>query len=111
MWSMIETQQIIVLLIMFKIDAPANAVAFFAQILAIAAFDFFEVEPATNYLLKLEPTGALTDKFDQLGMESLYFVNNLGSYSLFYTVYFTMLLVVPCIGTVCRTSKNVKRNK
>ena len=64
MWSMIETQQIIALLLMFNIDAPANAVAFFAQILEVAAFEFFEVEPATNCLLKLKPTGALTDKLD-----------------------------------------------
>jgi hypothetical protein len=61
LWSMIETQQLVILLLMFQIALPANAVAFFSRLLQIASFDFVDVEPWTNYILNLESTGALND--------------------------------------------------
>lgn len=112
MWVMIETQQLIILLLMCNIVAPANAMMFFSRILEIAAFDFFDVEPWTNYLLKLEPTGALNDKFEDLGMESLYFFNNLGSWGIFFAIYMTCVLALPCLRRDCCKNRSlIKHNR
>lgn len=97
MWSLIEIQQLIVLLLMFHVETPVATAMFFGAVFEIAAFDFFEVEPWTNWLLKLEPSGPFNDSFDTLGMGSLYVFNNLGSFGLFFTLYLLLLLMIPLI--------------
>lgn len=107
---MIETQQLIVLLLMFNISMPANAVAFFSRLLQIASFDFVNVEPWTNYILQLEPTGALNEKFDDLGMGSTYFFNNLGSFGLIFLAYLIAVLCLPCLRLACCRKISFVRN-
>jgi hypothetical protein len=112
MWSMIETQQLIVLLLLFNIRTPANATAFFTQLLAIASFDFFNVEPATDWILRLQPTGALTDRLDQFGMNSVYFFNNLGSFGIIFLLYLAVLMCLPCLKwRCCRRVRCVRHNR
>ena len=43
-WSLIESQQIIVLMPLFKIDIPANVGMFFGYIIAIASFDLIPID-------------------------------------------------------------------
>lgn len=43
LWVMINTQQLIVLLPLMKVQLPANAAIFFKSIFQIAAFDFYDM--------------------------------------------------------------------
>ena len=43
LWSLINTQQLIVLMPLFIVNVPANAGSFFKQIMEIAAFDIVEI--------------------------------------------------------------------
>ena len=58
----------------------------------IAAFDVFEIGEYVEGYLDLEPTDPLNTKFEAIGMESLYFINNLGS---FYLALLFNLLMIP----------------
>ena len=48
---------------------------------AIAAFDFFEIGDYLNDWLELLPTDPLSEKFETIGLESMYFLNNLGTFA------------------------------
>ena len=63
---MINTQQLIVLMPLFKINIPANAGLFFARIMQIAAFELVELEELLNQVLELEPTGPINKNFGAL---------------------------------------------
>ena len=80
LWSMINTQQIIVLLPLFNIGMPANAQIFFGFIMELASFNIL---PMQNFYEKYLPTPdwdkPLDYKFEILGFQSSFFLNNLGS--------------------------------
>ena len=61
---------------------PANAAGFFGYIIEIAAFELFDIKDTVNSILDLPPTGPLTEKFEAIGLESKYFINNLGFFFL-----------------------------
>jgi len=42
LWAMINTQQMMVMMPLFKIEMPANAGIFFKHVMEIAAFDFYD---------------------------------------------------------------------
>jgi len=50
-WSMVDTQQIVILLPLFKIELPPNAADFFAQLMTIAAFALIPTDPIFGVLL------------------------------------------------------------
>ena len=54
LWALINTQQLIVLMPLFKTNIPANAGMFFNQIMEIAAFDIIEIAEPLDNLLDLE---------------------------------------------------------
>lgn len=63
-------------------------------------------------MLQLEPTGAISDKFDELGMSSFYFINNLGSFGLVFVCYIAAVLALPCLSyECCRDRPWVRANK
>ena len=69
---------------------------FFAEFTKIAAFDLLEFEyfnfgEFMDSMLDLIPTGPLNSKFEAIGFESLYFINNLGSF--FLVLVFGVLLL------------------
>jgi len=76
---MINTQQLIVLLPLFKINLPANAGIFFRQLMSIAAFEFFEIGEFTNSVLGMEATSPVDENYNAVGFESVYFINNMGT--------------------------------
>ena len=80
LWSMINTYQIIVLLPLFNIEMPANAQIFFGFIMEIASFDIL---PMQKFYDKYLPTPdwdePLNDKFNNLGFQSTFFLNNMGT--------------------------------
>lgn len=89
-------------MLIFNVNAPVATIMFFKAIFEIAAFDFIEVEPFMNRLLRQEPTGALTDKLDALGLSSLYMFNNMGSFGIFFALYLIALFVLPYFGYIAQ---------
>jgi len=90
--SMINAQQLIVLMPLFMVALPANAGMFFAQLMSIAAFDYFEIGPFLDEWLNLKPTDPVNGNFEAVGFESVYFLHNLGTLVLAFVVYFTAVL-------------------
>ena len=93
---MINCLQIIVLLPLLETSIPSNAGMFFAEFSKIAAFDLLEFEyfnfgDFMDSILDLIPTGPINSKFEAIGFESLYFINNLGSF--FLVLVFGLLLI------------------
>ena len=56
LWSMINTQQLIVMMPLFQIQLPANAGMFFRSVMEIAAFDFYDFTDIIHELFQIEGT-------------------------------------------------------
>ena len=88
---------------------PANTGMFFSVLQMIAAFDVFEIGEYVDEYLELTPEDPINEKFETIGMESKYYINNMGSF--FLTLVFEVLLIivylllVPCASK----SKCIKR--
>ena len=98
---------------------PANAHMFFARLTNIAAFDFSEVgkvispdfpefDELVNMALELPFADPLNERFEASGLESIYFINNLGSFYFILMFYFTLYAVYICFKC-CQKLKWVKR--
>jgi len=75
---------------------PANASLFFAQIMAIAAFDFFETGPYLDVLLNLQPSDPANSNFAALGFESRFVMHNMGTL-LLALVFYLVSAIFACI--------------
>lgn len=56
-------------------------------------FDVFEIGDYVNELLGLEPSDPVNEKFETMGLEDLYFINNVGSFSIIFA-YFCFLVAL-----------------
>ena len=72
---------------------PANAAGFFGYIVEVTAFELFDIKDTVNSILDLPPTGPLTEKFEAIGLESKYFINNLGFFFLIILIGVFLALV------------------
>jgi len=72
---------------LFKVSMPANASLFFAQMMAIAAFDLIETGPYLDVLLNLPPSDPLNSNFAAVGFESRYVLHNMGTLLLALILY------------------------
>ena len=76
---------------------PINFVQFIAGIHEVAAFDFYETGELWEEYLKIDSTEPYNANFEELGMESTYILNNLGTLILFYVTYPLFLLMYPVL--------------
>lgn len=79
LWSMISTQQIIVMIPLFEISLPIVTGEFFKFLMEVAAFDIIPTDEAFAYMFSADPPDALSENFDQVGFSTTYFFFNLGS--------------------------------
>ena len=79
---MIEALQVIILLPLLSASMPANTGMVFDQLTQIAAFDLLETNEFLTELLELEPKEPLSANFETSGFETVYFLNNLGSFAI-----------------------------
>ena len=93
---------------LFKVEMPANAGIFFAHMMQIAAFDFYDFSDHIHELFQIEPTDPLSPNFEAIGFESQYFLVNMGSMVLFY-LFFFLLVLLSLILMLCCSSKRCKR--
>jgi hypothetical protein len=76
----------------------------------IAAFDIYDLNDFYDTLLNIYPSGAMTPTFDQLGFESMYFLNNMGLLSLWFLLYaIAVILTVLWTHFCCTTRKYSRR--
>ena len=96
--DMVEALQLIVFLPILKVSMPANAAAVFDTLSQIAAFDLIEIGDYIEEILKLLPTDPVNEKYESIGLESLYFINNIGSFTFVLLVYFAMIAAWLLLG-------------
>lgn len=66
---------------------PANAGMFFGALTEMATFDILEIGDYVSDYLELAPQDPINEKFEAMGMEDKYFVNNVGSFFLILLFY------------------------
>lgn len=85
----------------------------FKKLTKIAAFDIFEIGDYVDEYFKLEPTDPVSEKFETIGMESLYFINNVGSFIFIIVMYIlaiiAYLLMFSC-GNASQTIKKLRKS-
>lgn len=92
---MINTQQIVVMIPLFKLEVPENAQNFFNYIFSVAAFDIIETDGFYNFLLGFPDDtvpDALNDNFEAVGFETVWSIHGLGS--LGFAVFSFPILVI-----------------
>ena len=78
----------------------------------IAAFDVFEIGEYVESFLSLPPSDPVNEKFETIGLESLYFISNLGSFFLFLAFYFVAIAIwiilwpSVCIGQFPKSTRD-----
>ena len=65
---------------------------FFISMMTIAAFDIYEIGDDVNNILDLEPTEPVNNNFNRLGLESRYFINNVGTLMLWPLIILFLLI-------------------
>ena len=65
---------------------------FFGYLQSIAAFDVFEIGEYVDEYLELVPEDPVNEKFETIGMESKYYINNMGSF--FLTLIFEVMMII-----------------
>jgi len=99
--QMIHTQQLVVLMPLFKVIIPANASLFFAQMMAIAAFDLIETGPYLDVLLNLPPSDPLNSNFAAVGFESRFVLHNMGTLLLALVIYLVSAIFAFIMRKMC----------
>ena len=70
---------------------------FFEEMFKVAAFDFYDTGDMINDTLKLLPTEPLNINFEELGFESRYLLNNMGTMIFMFIIY-PMLMIIQKIA-------------
>ena len=116
LWSLIRSQQIIILLPLFNVHLPANSAIVFGMLMQIAAFDPYETEPLWNELLRTPATGPLKETFGVIGLESTLFLNNIGSQffiilliSFMYLMYMLLIVFKQFSSSLTKVMNKAKR--
>ena len=71
-----------ILLPLLSVSMPANTGMVFDLLTRISAFDLVETNEFLTELLKLKPKDPLNAKFETIGFESPYLINNLGTFAI-----------------------------
>ena len=90
-----ETLQIIVLFPLLGFSMPANAGIFFEYLTEVTIFDLLETETEElmAMIFDLPPENPINAKFEMIGIETGYFINNLGSFVFVLTFKLLLLLL------------------
>ena len=101
-FEMLRALQIIILLPLLKTNIPANAGMVFNTMTKVAAFDVFEIGEYVNNALELLATDPVNEKFETIGLESLYFINNVGSFFLVVLIDIFLVILILIIRWLVR---------
>ena len=92
---------------------PTNTGMFFKELTDIASFDVLETGEYWEELLDLLPKDPVNEKFETIGYESMYFLNNLGSFAFVLGGNFLTVMLWILLGPFgfCSIWLNKKRDK
>lgn len=96
LWSLVNTQQIIVFLPLFRVTLPANAKVFFGFVMQLAAFNLLPTDLIYDNLfsgMQEAETGAINENFEANGFGSHFFLYNMGT-------LMVVILSMPFLGCV-----------
>ena len=79
LWSMINAQQVVVIMIAYDIKPPGIACFFFNLLFQIESVDVIPWSDYYDDYLQMEHTDAMSLNLDALGYNNMYFIYNLGS--------------------------------
>ena len=91
--KMINAMQIIIIFPLTEAIVPANAGEVLKRCAKVASFDFIEIGEYVNEFLGLPPTDPVNEKYETLGIESLYFINNVGTFITVMLVYCLLIVL------------------
>ena len=80
---------------------PINAAKFFGTISSIAAFEVYDFGEPINKMLDVPATEPYNDNFEELGFESRYMLNNMGTLFFFYPAYPALMLIHWILNRFC----------
>ena len=89
--GMINAMQIVIMMPLTRASVPANAGEVLRRCAKVAAFDFLDIGEFVNQFLDIPPTDPVDEKYETLGFESLYFINNVGTFITVMLVYMIMI--------------------
>ena len=109
LWTMVNAQQLFVMLPLCNVVLPINAAKFFGSISQIAAFEIYDFGDHILALLNIPATEPFSDNFEELGFESKYMLNNLGTMLIFYLLYPILMLVNLILEKFCTCARCCKK--
>ena len=94
MWSMVDSQQIILMMPLWEINMPAHTAMVFGYIFQIANFDLLPTSEIWHYFFPDIPqTNVINSKLESVGYSNEYLIFNLGTILFSFVAY---LLMIPC---------------
>ena len=106
---MINALQIMILIPLLKASIPANASMVFGQLTKVAAFDIFEIGDYVDEYFDLAPTDPVNEKFEAVGLETLYFLHNVGSFIFVILAYMSIMLTYVVLTLLGKFSTTMLR--
>ena len=92
LWSMVDSQTIILLMTLWNINLPANASLLFGFIFQIATFDFLPTDDVWNWIFpNISRIYDMPSRFESLGFGVEFFIYNSGSMFFSFIAYLFML--------------------
>ena len=101
LWSMIEAQQLIVLLPLMDIKLAAISAIMIGKLTKVANFDIIEIGDYWEELFEMPEVEALTENFEAVGMETSFFIYNVGTMVISIIYIVVMSIFVSCLDR-CR---------
>ena len=97
LWGTINTLQLIVLVTLFNIVFPDNALFLFKMIATITRFNLIPMDQFINKMFSFEESKSINENFDTMGYETCNLLQNLDTILLFlmgilFTAVFTLFL-------------------
>jgi len=92
-----------------NVQLPTNAQKFFGFIKKIAAFDYMDLNPYINTILQLNSTEPFKVAFDEMGYNSMFLSNNMGTLNFAFFFYLGGLMVMYYYSKRKDKSKAAKR--
>lgn len=92
LWALVNAQQLFIMLPLCQVVLPINASKFFGAIAQIATFEIYDLNDHINDILDVPDTEPVSDNFEELGFESKYMLNNMGTMLIFYLIYPVFML-------------------
>lgn len=86
LWGMINSLQLIVHLPVFSLNFPANGSQLLTKLIEVSSFSLLPMDHINNLVFNFTETDALNPTFDDIGYNTVNFLENLGSLFIFMLI-------------------------